>query len=79
VVSSLVERFSDDLAAHARGEAPATEPVLITELVDLDDGRPVLDDRFLQKQPDWTYDEEWSGKAPADRFADHRAPEEMEA
>ncbi len=79
VVSSLVERFAHDLAAHVRGEAAPTEPALITELVDLDDGRTVLDDRFAQKQPDWTYDDEWSGKAPADRFGDHRAPEELEA
>ena len=78
VVTSLVERFPDDLAAHVRGEAKPTEPALVTELVDLDNGKAVLDNRFLEKQPDWTYDEEWSGKAPADRFADHRSPEELE-
>lgn len=78
VVSSLVERFGTDLAAHLRGDAAPTEPRLVTELVDLDDGRITLDDRFLQKQPDWTYDDEWSGKVPADRLADHRASEPLE-
>jgi len=89
VVTSLVERFPNDLADRITGKVGddtggdiggdiAAGPALVTELVDLEAGRVTLDERFLQKQPDWTYGDEWSGKAPADRFVDHRAPEELE-
>ncbi|MGH9226511.1 MAG: NADH-ubiquinone oxidoreductase-F iron-sulfur binding region domain-containing protein [Acidimicrobiales bacterium] len=72
VISSLVERFPEALDAHVDGTAEPTEPALITEMVDLQGGRVVLDERFRDKQPDWTYDEVDSGQAPADRFGDHR-------
>jgi NADH:ubiquinone oxidoreductase subunit F (NADH-binding) len=72
VVSSLVERFPGDLEAHARRRAPGVEPTLIAELVDLADGRAVVDPRFPEKQPDWTYDDDYSGTVPVDRFIDHR-------
>ena len=73
VIASLMEQFPDSLLAHADGTAEPTEPLLVTDLVDLQDGKAVLDERFRDKQPDWTYDEVDSGQAPADRFADHRA------
>ena len=73
VISSLVDNFPDALLHHVDGTAEPTEPVLVTELVDLQDGKVVLDERFRDKNPDWTYDEIDSGQAPADRFADHRA------
>jgi hypothetical protein len=28
-----------------------------------------LDELHLRKQPDWTFDARWSGKAPADRLS----------
>jgi len=73
VLSSLVERFPEALQAHVDGTAEATEPALVTELLDIQGGKAVLDERFRDKNPDWTYDEADSGQAPADRFADHRA------
>ena len=36
-----------------------------------------LDEHQFAKQPDWTYDAEYSGKWPADRLDEHRAPEEL--
>ncbi len=78
VLASLLELFPDDVAAHLSGEAPAVERELIAELVDIDDGRATWDERHREKQPDWTYDEEDSGKVPAERYGDHRAPEGLE-
>jgi NADH:ubiquinone oxidoreductase subunit F (NADH-binding) len=78
VLASLLELFPDDVAAHLSGEAPAVEPELIAELVDIDEDRATWDERHREKQPDWTYDEEYSGKVPAERYGDHRAPEALE-
>lgn len=73
VVSSVAERFGDALRAHVDGRAEAAEPVLVAELVDLSAGKATVDERFRDKQPDWTYGQTYSGQSPADRFADHRA------
>ncbi len=73
VVGSLLERYRGALEAHLDGRHAPTEPVLVTELVDLEGRRVVLDEAFRDKQPDWTHDGEYSGKAPADRFSEHRA------
>jgi NADH-quinone oxidoreductase subunit F len=76
VVGSLLRLFPDDLRSHLGAEAkPPVEPVAITPLKDIVDGRAVMDDRQPAKQPDWTYDETDSGRAPADRI-DERAGEE---
>ncbi len=74
VVESILTLFPDQVRAHAgaqRGPAP-TE--LIAPIVDIQDGRAVLDERHAGKQPDWTYDEVYSGRAPADRI-DQRSPD----
>jgi len=55
------------------GSAEPVEPMLIAELVSIEGGAAVVDERFSAKQPDWTNDEVWSGEAPVDRFTDHRA------
>jgi hypothetical protein len=44
------------------------EPVLIAELLDIRDGRAVLDERHLRKQPDWSYNAFDSGTPPVDRY-----------
>jgi len=79
VVTSLLERFPGALEAHVTGSAPPVEPVLIAELVEVQGGKAVVDERFRDKQPDWTYGEEYSGKAPADRFAEHRSDDAPDA
>ena len=67
VVQSLLELFPEELSAHVAGSArPApVEPILA--IVDIDGDRVVLDERHLDKKPDWTYDEADSGQSPADR------------
>lgn len=68
VVSSLLTRFPDEVMAHAEGRVGAAEPVLVAPILDLVDGRFVLDEGHTGKQPDWTYDLTDSGQAPADRI-----------
>jgi hypothetical protein len=73
VVGSILERFAGELEAHAEGSAEPVEPMLIAELVSIEGGAAAVDERFAAKQPDWTYDDVWSGEMPVDRFTDHRA------
>jgi NADH:ubiquinone oxidoreductase subunit F (NADH-binding) len=56
VLSSIFERFRDEFEAHTRGAAPPTEPVLVTEILDIDHGGAVLDEEHRRKQPDRTFD-----------------------
>jgi NADH-quinone oxidoreductase subunit F len=74
VVASILEQFPDEFGAHLSGTAEPVEPRLIAELVDIKGAEAVLDERHRDKQPDWSYDAEDSGQAPADRFDDHRNP-----
>ena len=73
VVGSILERFAGDVEAHSDGSGEPVEPMVIAELVSIEGGVAVVDERFAAKQPDWTYDEVWSGEMPVDRFTDHRA------
>jgi NADH:ubiquinone oxidoreductase subunit F (NADH-binding) len=73
VVGSLLRLFPETLSAHLRDAGqPAVEPVTIAALRDLDGERAIIDESHRRKQPDWTFDEEDSGQAPADR-TDQRA------
>ena len=73
VVGSIVERFGHELRSHLDPDTPAVEPMLVVDLLDIDDAdQTVVDERFRDKQPDWTYDEPWSGKSPVERLTDHR-------
>jgi NADH-quinone oxidoreductase subunit F len=76
VIGSILDAFGVEFDAHVLHLADAAEPTLITELREIDaDGVARWDPDFRRRQPDWTYDEEWSGKVPADLQADHRRPE----
>ncbi|HEX3621348.1 MAG TPA: NADH-ubiquinone oxidoreductase-F iron-sulfur binding region domain-containing protein, partial [Acidimicrobiales bacterium] len=68
VLANVFEHFAEDIDRHLSGRADPVEPTLIAELVDIDDGTAVWDERHREKQPDWSYDEEYSGKVPAERF-----------
>lgn len=68
VLDSVLKLFPEALRAHVDGNAPPADAEVITAIVDIVDGRAVLDEHQLNKQPDWTYDETDSGKAPADRI-----------
>jgi NADH:ubiquinone oxidoreductase subunit F (NADH-binding) len=72
VVGSIVDRFAAEIATHAAGRAHAVEPMLVTELADIEGDEAVIDIREASKQPDWSYDTTYSGQAPADRWGDHR-------
>jgi NADH-quinone oxidoreductase subunit F len=74
VVGSLFTRFSGLVDDHLARRVDGVEPALVAELVDIDDGTAILDERHRTKQPDWTYGESYSGQAPADRLGEHRAP-----
>lgn len=73
VLTSLLDLYADEVKAHLERTAPAAEPELIAELVDIADGVATWDERHREKQPDWSYDEVDSGQVPAERFGEHRA------
>jgi hypothetical protein len=68
VVGSLLEVFPEAVRDHLEDAAAPDDPLLVASLVDIDDGRAVVDERQPRKQPDWTYDEVWSGQVPAERI-----------
>jgi NADH:ubiquinone oxidoreductase subunit F (NADH-binding) len=75
VIGSLLSLFPDAVRDHledARGLHPPPptrhDPVLVASLVDIDDGRAVDDEGHRRKQPDWTFDDTYSGQSPADRL-----------
>ena len=65
VIDSVLRLLPEVLAAHLVG-APASPPYLVAPIVDIEHDRAVLDEDHPRKQPDWTYDEVDSGRAPAD-------------
>lgn len=70
VVGSVLRLFPDALAQHVDGRAAPVDPAPIVPIVDITaDGGLVLDRDHQSKQPDWTRDEEDSGKSPVDRLA----------
>ncbi|HEV2809097.1 MAG TPA: NADH-ubiquinone oxidoreductase-F iron-sulfur binding region domain-containing protein [Acidimicrobiales bacterium] len=74
VVGSVLALFPEQLQAHVVGELGEAAPELIAPILDLHDGRAVLDEGHWEKQLDWTSEEVDSGQAPADRI-DQRAPD----
>jgi NADH:ubiquinone oxidoreductase subunit F (NADH-binding) len=68
VVGDIRRLFPDQARAHTHVDARPVEPELIAAIVDIEDGRAVLDERQRTKQPDWTHDPVDSGKWPATLF-----------
>jgi len=75
VVGSILADFDGEVQAHLARTADPVGATTVTELRDLDDGGARWDDGHVRKQPDWSYDAEWSGKVPADLLADRRGPD----
>ena len=71
VIGSILDKFGDDMVGHTRG-GPAVRPDIVAEMLDIRGDEALVDERHAQKQPDWTYDAEWSGQVPAERYDDHR-------
>jgi len=69
VVTSILEHFPEEMAAHLSGERPATDPALIAELLDIRGDSAYLDERHLQKQPDWSFNKNDSGTVPVEKYA----------
>ena len=65
VVASILERCADLSVDHA-ADAITRDPVLIAPITGFEDGKALIDEDHRTKQPDWTHDERWSGKTPAD-------------
>ena len=78
VVESVLTGFGDEFQAHIDGAAAPAVPALVTELVALEGDEAVFNERHRQKQPDWSFNAEDSGKWPAERFDEHRAPQPLE-
>jgi hypothetical protein len=68
VIGSLLSLFPDAVQAHCEDSAVPDDFVLVAPLVDIKDGKAIIDERHRSKQPDWTFDETYSGKSPADRL-----------
>lgn len=76
VIGSILALTGDGAPAPAIDDdaEPTAAPLLVAELVDIDaQGNATYDERFVDKQPDWTYDEVDSGQSPVDRLTDPRA------
>jgi hypothetical protein len=68
VIGSLLSLFPDAVQAHLEDAAVPDDTMLVAALVDIKDGRAILDERHRDKQPDWTFGETYSGQSPADRL-----------
>jgi NADH:ubiquinone oxidoreductase subunit F (NADH-binding) len=75
VIGSLLRLDPQLLEPRSSG---GVSPMLIAELLDIDDGVAQVDGRFADKQPDWTFDDVDSGQSPVERLTDRRADEALE-
>ena len=76
VVGSILDAFDSEVQDHLHRRVDPVGPFVVTELRDIDDeGVARWDEDHVRKQPDWSYDDEWSGKVPADLLVDPRAPD----
>jgi NADH:ubiquinone oxidoreductase subunit F (NADH-binding) len=66
VLGSLLRAFRSEFDDHLHGRLPAVAPLLVAELIDIVDGRAVIDDLQAAKQPDWTHGDSWRGATPVD-------------
>ncbi len=74
VLNSIMQAFPEEFDGHLSGRVAAVEPELIAELLDIRDGRAVLDERHRHKQPDWTFNKRDSGTVPVERYQAVRPP-----
>ena len=74
VVSSILEHFGEEITAHVAGKAEPAEPELVAELLDIRNGQAYVDGRHRHKQPDWTYNKEYSQTVPVELYSARRPP-----
>jgi len=70
VVGRLVELFPGSFTSHIEGRVAGSARYPVLPVVGFADGKAILDEHQLDKQPDWTYDEVDSGSFPAARLSD---------
>ena len=70
VVGRLVELFPGSFTSHIEGRVPGSPRFPVLPVVGFAEGKAILDEHQLDKQPDWTYDEVDSGTFPAARYSD---------
>lgn len=74
VLESILEQFPQEFESHVAGAATAVDPVLIAELLDIRDGKAILDERHRRKQPDWSYHNLDSGSVPVELYTGRTPP-----
>jgi NADH:ubiquinone oxidoreductase subunit F (NADH-binding) len=77
VVGSILRAWPEAFAARHGTECTDLAAQQVLPLHDLVDGRTVVDIEQLDKQPDWTFGERWSGQSPADRLDEHRSHQSL--
>jgi NADH-quinone oxidoreductase subunit F len=58
VIASILQAFPEEVAAALDGLSLPARGLLVPKLVDLRDGKAVIDERQARKRPDWTYEGE---------------------
>jgi NADH-quinone oxidoreductase subunit F len=71
VVESIMALFPEQFSGHLDSSLPAAPPYLVAAIHQILRNHAIVDQREALKQPDWTFDETYSGKAPADLLDDH--------
>jgi NADH-quinone oxidoreductase subunit F len=66
VIGSIVELFGDEMRAHASGSRVGVEEATIAPVSALEAECAVFETDASRKQPDWTFNDTWSGKYPAE-------------
>ncbi len=73
VLESILEQFPEEFQSHVDGYTEAVEPELISELLDIRDGKALLDEHHRDKQPDWGYHRD-SGSVPVELYTGRVPP-----
>jgi NADH-quinone oxidoreductase subunit F len=68
VVGSILQHFAVELRTPIGDMHAGIETLPIAPIIDIRGGRAVLDGTAARKQPDWSFEDNWSGKFPAERF-----------
>jgi hypothetical protein len=70
-MDSVLRLYPDVLRRRLDPSVEPVAPVLIAPIVDITaDGDFVVDEEHARKQPDWTFGDHDSGKAPAQLYAE---------
>ncbi|MGQ0743846.1 MAG: NADH-ubiquinone oxidoreductase-F iron-sulfur binding region domain-containing protein [Acidimicrobiales bacterium] len=74
MITSILSRFPEEFEGRMDRSREPVSSALISELIDIRNGKAVLDERHRRKQPDWTYNKRDSGTVPVERYASLTPP-----